>query len=147
MPYALGPVPCANGPVTVIEAIAAGRRAAVSIDKYPGGDGKFEVGSRNAEFGLRPVGATEAYAPEGSEDTQIGINEGVNGYDGRRKIGFAELNRVEVPSLPLSERHGGFSEVELSFTDEQVKEETHRCLQCDLEICLAKADAARQKDR
>jgi hypothetical protein len=52
-----------------------------------------------------------------------------------------------VPSLPLSERHGGFSEVELCLTDEQVKEETHCCLQCDLEICLAKADAARQKDR
>jgi NAD-dependent dihydropyrimidine dehydrogenase PreA subunit len=42
------------------KAIPAGRRAAVSIDKYLGGDGKLEVGSRNAEFG--------------SEDTQIGIN-------------------------------------------------------------------------
>ena len=69
---------------------------------------------------------------------EVEVNECGNGYDGGRESGFAELKRVEVPSLPLSERHGGFSEVELCFSEEQVKEETHRCLQCDLEICLAK---------
>ncbi len=44
----------ANGPATVIEAIAAGRRAAISIDKYLGGDGVLEVGSgmRNVEVGI-----------------------------------------------------------------------------------------------
>jgi hypothetical protein len=52
------------------------------------------------------------------------------------------LKRVEVPSLPLSERSGGFDEVELCFSDEQATAETHRCLQCDLEICLAKAPGA-----
>ena len=40
----------ANGPATVIEAIAAGRRAAISIDIHLGGDGTFEFGNRNAEF-------------------------------------------------------------------------------------------------
>ena len=59
-------------------------------------------------------------------------------YDSRRESGFAELKRIEVPSLPLSERISGFAEVELCFSDEQAVEETHRCLQCDLEICLAK---------
>jgi NADPH-dependent glutamate synthase beta subunit-like oxidoreductase len=39
--------------------------------------------------------------------------------------------------LPVAERTGGFDEVELGFSDEQAKAETHRCLQCDLEICLA----------
>jgi NADPH-dependent glutamate synthase beta subunit-like oxidoreductase len=104
----------ANGPATAIEAIAAGRRAAISMDIYLGGDGIFECGMRNAECG--------------------------NGqsYDGRRESGFAELKRIEVPSLPISERISGFSEVELCFSDEQAKAETHRCLQCDLEICLAK---------
>jgi NADPH-dependent glutamate synthase beta subunit-like oxidoreductase len=47
-----------------------------------------------------------------------------------------------VPTLPVSERNGGFAEVELCFSDEQAKEETHRCLQCDLEICLAKNSRA-----
>ena len=40
--------------------------------------------------------------------------------------------------MPLNQRHDGFSEVELCYSDAQAKTETHRCLQCDLEICLAK---------
>jgi NADPH-dependent glutamate synthase beta subunit-like oxidoreductase len=176
----------ANGPATVIEAIAAGRRAAISIDKYLGGDGRIELGIGNVEVGLRPlravgsiyepeaVGAIGAYAPEGSGKAEFGIrnaecgaeeggnaacgpqgpaprreggiNECGNGYDGGRESGFAELTRVDPPSLPLSERLGGFNEVELCFSDEQVKAETHRCLQCDLEICLAKeAGSGQQK--
>ncbi|MGD2184847.1 MAG: FAD-dependent oxidoreductase [Desulfobacterales bacterium] len=109
----------ANGPATVIEAIAAGRRAAISIDIYLGGDGTIELGMSNVECG------------NGQPD-----------YDGKREAGFAELKRVEVPSLPLSERHTGFSEVELCYSDKQVKTEIHRCLQCDLEICLAKEKRA-----
>jgi NADPH-dependent glutamate synthase beta subunit-like oxidoreductase len=105
----------ANGPATVIEAIAAGRRAAISIDMYLGGDGKIELGIENVECG------------NGQPD-----------YGGMRETGFVELKRVEVPSLPLNQRHEGFSEVELCYSDEQVKTEMHRCLQCDLEICLAK---------
>ena len=42
-----------------------------------------------------------------------------------------------MPTLPLSERHSGFCEVEPGFSDDQAKEEAKRCLQCDLEICLA----------
>jgi NADPH-dependent glutamate synthase beta subunit-like oxidoreductase len=111
----------ANGPATVIEAIAAGRRAAISIDKQLGGDGTLEFGIRNSECGKR--------------NAECGNGQP---YDGRRESGFAELKRVEVPSLPISKRNSGFPEVELCFSDEQVKAETHRCLQCDLEICLAK---------
>ncbi|MGD8990878.1 MAG: FAD-dependent oxidoreductase [Desulfobacterales bacterium] len=105
----------ANGPATVIEAIAAGRRAAISIDLYLGGDGIIELG----------IGSVEC-------------RRGRPDYDGKRETGFVELKRVEVPSLPLSQRYEGFCEVELCFSDDQVKSETHRCLQCDLEICLVK---------
>jgi NADPH-dependent glutamate synthase beta subunit-like oxidoreductase len=105
----------ANGPATVIEAIAAGRRAAISIDTHLGGDGTIELGMLNAECG-----------------------NGQPNYDGKRASGFAELKRVAVPSLPITERGSGFSEVELCYSDEQIIAETHRCLQCDLEICLAK---------
>jgi NADPH-dependent glutamate synthase beta subunit-like oxidoreductase len=131
----------ANGPATVIEAIAAGRRAAISIDKHLGGNGVIEVGSRNAEVGsedpevgMRPP-AHRGLRPGGN--AEVGINECGNGYDGKRESGFAELKKVEVPTLPISERIDGFTEVELCFSDEQAKEEAHRCLQCDLEICLA----------
>jgi hypothetical protein len=85
--------------------------------------------------------------PEGpTPRREVGIIESGNGYDGGRESGFAELKRVEMPSLALSERHGGFSEVELCFSDEQVKQETHRCLQCDLEICLAQEAGFIQKN-
>jgi NADPH-dependent glutamate synthase beta subunit-like oxidoreductase len=168
----------ANGPATVIEAIATGRRGAISIDQYLGGNGAVEFGIRtrrrpigrdyaaakDAECGLRPVGAIGAYAPEGSRKSEVGSRsaeggngksecgsvkvEGGNGqlYYGGRESGFAELKRIEVPSLPLSERRGGFSEIESCFSDEQAKQETHRCLQCDLEICLAKEAGSRQKE-
>jgi hypothetical protein len=153
----------ANGPATVIEAIAAGRRAAISIDKHLGGNGKIEVGSRNAEVGggqkevgsgkwevgngKKEVGSGKWEVGSGkwevgSRNAEVGINEGGNGYDGKRESGFAELKMVEVPTLPVSERNDGFAEVELCFSDEQAKEETHRCLQCDLEICLAKEKRA-----
>ena len=86
---------------------------------------------------------------EGSEcrnekrrNAQVGSNSGGNGYDGKRDSGFAELKRVEVPTLTISERIEGFAEVELCFSTAEVKEETHRCLQCDLEICLAKEKRA-----
>ena len=122
----------ANGPATVIQAIAAGRRAAASIDRYLGGDGVIEVGSWKLEVGRE----------EGEGGSWKG--EGGNGhpYDGRRERGFAELERVAIPSLPVSERHAGFAEVELGCDPEQVTAEAHRCLQCDLEICLAQEKRA-----
>jgi len=125
----------ANGPATVIEAIAAGRRAAISIDKYLDGNGILECGMRTRR---RPIGRDYAVAKDaecGSGNLELGNGQS---YDGGRESGFAELKRAATPSLPLSERNGGFAEVELCFSDEQAKKETHRCLQCDLEICLAK---------
>ncbi|MEJ2168974.1 MAG: FAD-dependent oxidoreductase, partial [Desulfobacterales bacterium] len=70
----------ANGPATVIDAIAAGRRAAVSIDKFLGGNGVLEVGSGSAEVG--------------SGKAEGGVSEGGDGYNGKREAGFAELKRV-----------------------------------------------------
>ncbi len=117
----------ANGPATVIEAIAAGRQAAISIDIYLGGDGTIDLGMSNAAC---------------DELSRGECGNGQSDYDGKRDAGFVELKRVDVPSLPLNERHAGFSEVELGYNEEQVKAETHRCLQCDLEICMAKEKRA-----
>lgn len=103
----------AKGPGSVIEAIASGRRAATAIGKYLGGDGVIDE-----TFAERP-------------DTKP--------YTGKREKGFADLQRAEAPTLPLSERHEGFREVELCLDDNQAIEEAQRCLQCDLEISLARA--------
>ncbi|MCG2778566.1 MAG: FAD-dependent oxidoreductase [Desulfobacterales bacterium] len=100
-----------SGPASVIEAIAAGRKAAGSIDKFLGGDGDIEE-----SIAVRP-------------DTEA--------YNGKRESGFADLKRVETPAIPLSERHGGFTEVDLCFDDDHAISEAKRCLQCDLELNLA----------
>jgi NADPH-dependent glutamate synthase beta subunit-like oxidoreductase len=102
----------ANGPGTIIDAIAAGRRAASSIDKYLGGDGIIGEDYRKHADPLP--------------------------YDGKRETGFADLKRAKMPALTISERHKGFMEFDLCFSDDQAVSEANRCLQCDLEMCLVK---------
>jgi len=99
-------------PGTIVDAIAAGKRAAHSIDKALGGEDLEEE---------TPI---ERPSPES--------------YTGERERGFADLKRVEMPTLPVSERHGSFSEVELGFSEEQAVQEAYRCLHCDLEFRLVK---------
>jgi NADH-quinone oxidoreductase subunit F len=99
-----------SGPGTIVGAIAAGRRAAASIDRYLGGDGIISAPSTKRAAALS--------------------------YDGRREPGFAERKRVEPPSIDVSERRKGFAEVELCQSDHQAVCEANRCLQCDLEYCL-----------
>ena len=82
------------------------------MDKFLGGDGILGEDHRNG---------TETFS-----------------YDGTRETGFAELKRAGTPTLPISERHKGFMEVDLCPSDDQAISEANRCLQCDLEICLAK---------
>jgi NADPH-dependent glutamate synthase beta subunit-like oxidoreductase len=111
----------ANGPATVVQAIAAGRRAAVSIDRYLGGDGIIEIGSWKGE-------GEKANLECGSAD----------GYEGKREPGFAELPRCEMPCLPIAERRTSFDEIEQGCGEKQIAAEAGRCLQCDLEIALAR---------
>jgi NADPH-dependent glutamate synthase beta subunit-like oxidoreductase len=101
-----------TGPASVIEAIAAGQRAASSIDKFLGGDGNIEE-----TLYERP-------APEP--------------YTGKRDKGFADLGRVEMPRVPISETHHSFTEVELGLDAEQATTEAKRCLQCDLELVIGR---------
>jgi len=105
----------ATAPGSIIDAIAAGRRAARSIDLFLGGDGDISEGT------MQNVGS--------------GIEEPP--YTGKREKGFADLKREPMPTLQVSERHHGFGEVEFGLTDDQAKQEAKRCLQCDLELYLA----------
>jgi len=101
-----------KGPGAIIDAISAGRRAASSIDKFLGGDGDIEE--------------------------SIAVRPDTGAYNGKRERGFADLKRVETQAIPLSERHDGFTEVDLCFDDDHAISEAKRCLQCDLELTLAK---------
>jgi NADPH-dependent glutamate synthase beta subunit-like oxidoreductase len=93
-----------SGPATVIEAMAAGRKAAVSIDKYLRGE-SLEDGE--------PVPRT------------IGIEEvDLDRFPGRE--------RQRMPALPMEERIRGFQEIELGFTEMEALCEADRCFQCGL---------------
>ena len=94
----------------VIEAIAAGRRAASAIEKYLTGDT-----TRVEMHDLRSSRVIEE-APEQEMDES-----------------WEEQPRLSVPILPAEERKSSFEEVELSFSEEKAMQEAKRCLRCDLE--------------
>jgi NADH-quinone oxidoreductase subunit F len=92
-----------RGPASVIEAIADGRQAAISIDKYLGGEGEIDETLAPPEGAVAPLEEAE------------------------------EGRRVEVPTLPVAERLKGFKQVELELNEEMAIKEGKRCLRCDLE--------------
>ena len=98
-----------TGPGMVIDAIAAGRRAATAIDKYLRSDT-----SRVELFDLKQSGNGKGNMPEteGSWETQA---------------------RSEMPKIPTKQRKGSFEEIERGFTEDVARQEARRCLRCDLE--------------
>jgi NADH-quinone oxidoreductase subunit F len=105
-----------SGPGMVIEAIATGRRGAISIDKYLRGDV-----SRVEMYDLKPSVPPPVIARSVSDEA---ISE---------EETWEPQFRPETPHLPLQERKGTFKEIELSFSEEKAKQEAKRCLRCDLE--------------
>jgi NADH-quinone oxidoreductase subunit F len=99
-----------TGPGMVIEAIAAGRRGAIAIDKYLKGDT-----SPVQMYDLKTGGIEEV--PSGGEEEET----------------WEAKPRLEIPTLPAQERKQSFQEIELGFSEEQAREEAKRCLRCDLE--------------
>lgn len=93
-----------SGPASIIEAIASGRQAAISIDCYLGGKGSIE------EVLVTP--------------------QKVAAY----RLGLPIVNRVTIPTRPVNERLRDFSEVELNLDEQSAIEEAKRCLWCDLPI-------------
>jgi NADPH-dependent glutamate synthase beta subunit-like oxidoreductase len=105
--YAGGDIADALG--TVIHAIAAGRKAAASIDKAIGGSGDIE----------------EVLFPRSNPDPCLGRDER-----------FASWPRVKMPELNSETRIKDFQEVALGYSDSQAAREAKRCLQCDLRLHL-----------
>jgi len=99
-----------TGPASVIEAIAAGRKAASSIDRYLGGSGEIGEGSASPD------------AP----GPWLGRDEG-----------FVDRHRASMPCLPAETRVSGFSEVALGLDPEAATKEAERCLRCDLRLRIA----------
>lgn len=106
--FAGGDVAASSG--TVIQAIAAGRRAATAIDKSIGGTGAIDDG----------VGQ-ETRMPK----QYIGSDEK-----------FASFSREQMPQCDPITRCQGFTEIRAGFSDSQAKREAGRCLQCDLRLFI-----------
>jgi NADPH-dependent glutamate synthase beta subunit-like oxidoreductase/NAD-dependent dihydropyrimidine dehydrogenase PreA subunit len=99
-----------SGPASVIGAIAAGRKAAISIDKYLGGAGFIDEA------------LVEADVPQ----AWLGRDEG-----------FVSRSCVVMPRLSPDKRPGDFAEVELGYDEEAAVAEAGRCLRCDLRFQLS----------
>jgi len=99
-----------TGPGMVIDAIAAGRRGAIAINKYLKGDT-----SRVEIYDLKSGVVGELPSQDIEESWEV-------------------QPRLAVPILPSQERKNSFNEVELNFPEERARQEAKRCLRCDLEI-------------
>ena len=102
-----------TGPDSVIRAIAAGRKAASSIDKYLGGDGIIDE--------------------ELTQERQIGMCTGMTDED------FASKPRVEMPCLSPEQVTGNFTEVELGLPEAGAVAEGKRCFQCGIRLQISRA--------
>ncbi len=91
-----------TGPASIIEAIACGRKAAASIDKFLGGTGLID----------------QDLAP--AEDEVV-----VMEYEAQ------DQSRMSVPCAPLTDRAVGFQPVEAGLTEEMAVREAGRCRSCD----------------
>ncbi|MGZ3613642.1 MAG: NAD(P)-binding protein, partial [Thermodesulfobacteriota bacterium] len=108
-----------TGPQTYIDAMGAGRKAAISIDRY-----------------LKGEDLRDGREEEGPQKDYIKID--IDGVEYRE--------RATMASLPLGERRN-FKEVSLGLKEEDVIREAERCLQCGgcseclecIKACEAKA--------
>jgi NADPH-dependent glutamate synthase beta subunit-like oxidoreductase len=96
-----------SGPSTVVEAVAAGKRAAESIHGYLRGLSPAESGLLSA--GRKAVPVMAISAREKSLD-----------------------HRPRMPEIDLKERMIGLQEVEMGLSRERATQEAKRCLRCDL---------------
>ena len=91
----------ARGPDTVIQAIADGKQAAISIDKYLGGKGKLNKGN--------PIDIPDQF----SDDEVVA------------------LGRFPIEELDPQVRRNSFDEVVLGYHKLKAMAEAMRCLRCD----------------
>jgi len=99
-----------TGPQTVIEAIAAGQRAASSIKRYLQGKTLSPLVERD---GYEPIAYSSV--PPSDEETK-------------------EKARIRASEIAMSQRKTSFKEITLTYSPEAAVEEASRCLRCDLEV-------------
>jgi heterodisulfide reductase subunit A-like polyferredoxin len=107
-----------TGAATVVEAIGAGKEAAISIHRFIQGEDLYENRQKSWE-------AVQDVPTKGCEN----------------------IPKEKMPHLNPAERMKNFNEVQLGFSEEQVRKEANRCLACGIcsecyqcvDACLAQA--------
>ncbi len=100
-----------TGPATVVEAVAAGHRAAEGIERFL--SGRLQKAPEDKE---RQAPRVEAAAvPDNWSEIPAGL---------------AVQPRQKLPHLVAEQRAGSFAEAALGFSEEQAKAEAERCLNC-----------------
>lgn len=100
------------GPASAVEAMAEGRWAASSIDRFLGGRG-FDETWQNERF----------------------FDKGLL-WRGRKEK-FCAFDRVEMAELPVEERTGSFALPKLGYSAGEAMAEADRCLKCHLRFLLS----------
>ncbi len=102
---------CVTGAATAVEAIAAGRRAAMAVMRYLKGE---------------PLALTEI-----PFEISRGELYEVKEHDFGRELAATEKQpRQKMPALPPEERIADFRQVELGYSEEVARAEAARCLEC-----------------
>lgn len=96
-------------PWLAIEAMAMGRKAAISIDRL-----------------LKGEKISEGREHEGSYETWLETE-----IDGEEL-----LPRIETPKLDPDKRIQGFEEVDLGLSEDMAMREASRCLKCECKLCM-----------
>jgi NADH-quinone oxidoreductase subunit F len=97
-----------TGPNTVVQAIAAGKKAAVMITRWLRQESLVQLGQARLPM---------VFVPPVPETETEGVGE-----------------RAEMPRAPAEWRKRNFAEVEVTFSVEEAGREARRCLRCDLEF-------------
>ena len=90
-----------SGPGSVVEAIASGKKAAVSIDRYLRG-----------------------------KDLRSGRDAGVNVVKKPPREGVEKRPRQAIPLLPVDQRKSNFNEIKMGFDKDRAEQEERRCMAC-----------------
>jgi heterodisulfide reductase subunit A-like polyferredoxin len=102
----------ARGPWILIQAIADGRRGALSIDRYLRG---VDLLTPREQIPLPVVDLSKEEIHQMVEEGKVDLTP-----------------RTQIPELPEKERIQDFREVEMVLTEEQAKREAARCLACGI---------------
>ncbi len=98
-----------TGPNTVIDAIAAGKRSSIMIDRYLRGE--------------------ELHQPEQKKTPSVYVPPCILSDEEAEGV-----CRAEAPKITVEKRTGSFVEVENTIVEKDAVREARRCLRCDLEF-------------